>query len=69
MKKNELPEQIRDLLKKSGKTRYQIAKESNIRQSTIQGVEKDGWGTQIVTAQKLLNVIGYSLEVKKNNSP
>lgn len=62
---NNMPEQIRKLIKDSGKTNYQIAKEAGITQSTLQRVNKPGWGTQIETAAKVLNVFNCSLIIEE----
>jgi transcriptional regulator with XRE-family HTH domain len=61
-----IPEQIKQLIKKSGKTQYQIAKDMGIKASTLQRVQKDDtWGTQINTAMKILDYLGYTIVIKK----
>lgn len=58
---SEIAKQIQSLLKKSGKSHYQIAKEAGISESTLFRVRKEDWGKQLETAQKVLGAMGKEL--------
>jgi hypothetical protein len=63
---SDIPDKIKQLIETSNKTAYRIAKDAEIRNSTLQRITDDGtWGTQIHVADKVLNAIGYKLEIKK----
>lgn len=66
MKENDIPTQIRDLLHNSGKSYYQIAKETGLTASTLQRIKEPDWGQQIKTAQKALQAVGCDLVIKKS---
>jgi transcriptional regulator with XRE-family HTH domain len=63
MREKSLGEQIQELIKESGKSRYQIAKEAGIRESTLQRVAKRDWGKQLDTAEKILKVLGKKINI------
>jgi DNA-binding phage protein len=60
----DIAKEIQSLISQSNKTRYRIAKDAKIQQSTLQRVLKDGWGEQFETAQKILAAVGKELAVR-----
>lgn len=65
-KEKSLHEQTLDLMEKSGKTDYRIAKDAGLNPATLRRVKGEDWGEQIRTLQKVLSAVGHRLAILKD---
>lgn len=65
MTKNEIISAVRAVIAEQDLTRYQLAKLTGLRESTLQRVDGADWGQQIETLCKIAEAVGLEIIVRK----
>lgn len=65
MKKNDIIEAVRSAIEQQRLTRYQLAKKSGLRESTLQRLDSPEWGQQIETLCRIAEAVGMEVTIKK----